>query len=348
MREYCNRTWRDGLFARHRDRANGDYNDFWAARDQLPLVKNIKAAVFFAHGLNDWNVVPEHTIRMWNELKKISPDAHIYLHQGGHGGGPPADVVNKWWAHYLYDVDNGIEKSPRALIVPSAGGVPGGRGGPPPRAYADFPVPGSAPVTLHPSRGGNGVGALSFAAAGNQGAEKFTDDWQVRIGQLASPANGNRLLYALPVATDTIHLSGTPTVTIKLAVNKPAANVSVYLVTLPFDSTGIGSDGQRGVVTRGWADPQNFRALTRSGDFNSKAPGEKLVPGRFYTLTFDLQPDDQFILPGQQLALMVFSSDGGFTLHPQPGTELTLDLDGTSIALPIVGGGNALRKAVSR
>ena len=44
-----------------------------AVRDQLPLVKNIKAAVFFAHGLNDWNVVPEHTIRMWNEVKKFSP-----------------------------------------------------------------------------------------------------------------------------------------------------------------------------------------------------------------------------------------------------------------------------------
>ncbi len=349
VREYCDKNWRDALFAKHRDRANGDFNDFWASRDQLPLVKNITAAVFFAHGLNDWNVVPEHTIRMWNELKKISPAARIYLHQGGHGGGPPADVVNKWWAHYLYDVDNGIEKSPRALIVPSAGGAPtGGRGGAAPRAYADYPVPGSAPVTLHPTRGGTGVGALSLAAPGSQGSETFTDDWQVPLGQMASPANGNRLLYALPAATDTIHLSGTPTVTIKLAVNKAAANLSVYLITLPFDTAAIGSEGQRGVVTRGWADPQNYRALTRGGDFNSKAPGEKLVPGRFYTMTFDLQPDDQFILPGQQLALMILSSDGFFTLHPQPGTALTLDLDGTSITLPIVGGVDALRKAVGR
>ena len=29
-REYCNRTYRDGEFARGRDRAHGDYNEFWA------------------------------------------------------------------------------------------------------------------------------------------------------------------------------------------------------------------------------------------------------------------------------------------------------------------------------
>jgi X-Pro dipeptidyl-peptidase len=42
---------------------------------------------------------------------------------------------------------------------------------------------------------------------------------------------------------------------------------------------------------------------------------------------------------------MIFSSDANFTLHPNPGTELTIDLDGTSISLPVVGGANALRSA---
>lgn len=71
------------------------------------------------------------------------------------------------------------------------------------------------------------------------------------------------------------------------------------------------------------------------------------MPGRFYTLTFNLQPDDQHIVPGEQLALMIFSSDANFTLHPNPGTELTIDLDGTSISLPVVGGANALSSAVT-
>ena len=43
---------------------------------------------------------------------------------------------------------------------------------------------------------------------------------------------------------------------------------------------------------------------------------------------------------------MVFSSDKYFTLHPDPGTTLTVDLGGTSIKLPVVGGAEALRRAI--
>ncbi|MDZ7806160.1 MAG: CocE/NonD family hydrolase C-terminal non-catalytic domain-containing protein [Gracilimonas sp.] len=69
---------------------------------------------------------------------------------------------------------------------------------------------------------------------------------------------------------------------------------------------------------------------------------EPLVPGKFTRVTFDLQPDDQIIPPGQQLGLMIFSSDQEYTLHPQPGTELTVDLDGTMLTLPVVGGKSAV------
>jgi len=61
----------------------------------------------------------------------------------------------------------------------------------------------------------------------------------------------------------------------------------------------------------------------------------------------DLQPDDQVIPKGQQIALMIFSSDRDFTLWPDPGTQLTVDLDATSITLPVVGGCEALGKALS-
>lgn len=350
MREACNRIWRDSLFAKNRDRATGDFNDFWAVRDQLPHVGKIHAAVLFVHGFNDYNVVPEHTIRMWEALKDRNRDARIFLHQGGHGGGaPPADYVNRFWAHYLYDVDNGIDKSPHAMIVPSYAQAPAGAGRgatPPAVAYDDYPVPGSARVTLHLGAGGNAIGTLTLTPQRNQGTEKLTDDYRVSPDALAAAtSSSNRLLYALPAFRDTVHLSGTTRVTLRLAASKPAANLSVYLVKLPYDSTRIGTESRVGVVTRGWADPQNYRSLTRGGNYSSKERGEPLVPGRFYTLTFDLQPDDQHILPGEQLALMIFSSDANFTLHPNPGTELTVDLESTSVSLPVVGGATALRRA---
>jgi X-Pro dipeptidyl-peptidase len=83
------------------------------------------------------------------------------------------------------------------------------------------------------------------------------------------------------------------------------------------------------IITRGWADPQNHRSLTES---------EPLVPGKYYEMEFELMPDDQIIPKGQQIGLMIFSSDKEFTLWPEPGTELTVDLEGTTLTLPIVGG----------
>ena len=350
-REGCDKIWRDGIFAEQSDRESGDFNQFWADRDQTPGLKNVKAAVLFAHGFNDWNVVPEHTLRMWDALKNINSSAKLYMHQGGHGGSPPADIVNKWWAHYLYGVNNGVDTLPRVMIVQSnaapttgAGGRPGA---PAPTFFTDYPIPGSAAVRLYPSKGGSSIGALAFAAPGKQGAEKFTDDFHVSPAKMALAASSpNRLLYALPAMKDTLHLSGRTVVTLKLAANKPAVNLSVYLVTLPYDSSRIGSDGQVGIVTRGWADPQNYKSLTGDGDYLSMARGEPLKAGQFYTMTFPLQADDQIILPGQQLAIMILSSDLGFTLHPAPGAELTIDLDGSSFTLPVVGGKARLQAAL--
>ncbi|WP_379092462.1 hypothetical protein [Pedobacter sp. UC225_65] len=49
---------------------------------------------------------------------------------------------------------------------------------------------------------------------------------------------------------------------------------------------------------------------------------------------------------GKQLALMIFASDKEFTLWPKPGTEITIDLNGTTLTLPVVGGASALEKAI--
>lgn len=91
------------------------------------------------------------------------------------------------------------------------------------------------------------------------------------------------------------------------------------------------------VITRGWADPQNNKSLSES------AP---LTPGKFYELKFNLQPDDQIIPAGKKIALMIFSSDKEFTLWPKAGTQLTIDLNATTLTLPIVGGISAFEKAI--
>ena len=145
----------------------------------------------------------------------------------------------------------------------------------------------------------------------------------------------HRLLYATAPLAEPLHISGTPRIKIKVAADKPAANLSVWLVQLPWMEQGKITDN---IITRGWADPQNHASLTK---------GEPLVPGTFYELEFDLQPDDQLIAKGRRLGLMIFSSDRDFTLWPPAGTKLMVDLDATTLTLPVVGGATAFSKATS-
>jgi X-Pro dipeptidyl-peptidase len=337
-RANSDKLYRDGAFAKGRDRITGDYNAFWAERDLLRFAGNIKCAVLAAHGFNDWNVVPEHSVRISQAVKGKVPLIQ-YFHQGGHGGDPPFELMNKWFTRFLYGVKNGVETGPKAYIVRERAAR-----GQAPTPYKDYPNPDAARVTLFLSAGGKSMGALGAKAGSRQGQEDLIDDVSFSPASLAQAAESpNRLLYATPVLTSPIHLSGTPRVTIRMASSAPAANLSVYLVQLPWTDE---RNATSNVITRGWADPQNAKSLTAGGDYHSIDRGVPLEPGEFVTLTFDLQPDDQIIPAGKRIALMILSSDRDFTLWPKAGTKLTVDLDATQIILPIVGGAPALARAV--
>jgi len=255
---------------------------------------------------------------------------------------PPART-HKWFTRFLYGVENGIEKGPKAYIVRER--EPGGARVTGPTAYPDFPHPDAKPVTLHPAKGGGSVGALALAVSAPNVRESLTDDVQFSAADLAKAGSSpNRLLYATPELKAPLHLSGTARITIRMASSAPAANLSVYLVQLPWTDGPIGTAN---LITRGWADPQNWRSLTKGGNFSAMERGTPLKPGEFVTLTFDLQPDDQIIPAGKRIGLMILSSDRDFTLWPKAGTQLTLDLAKTHIALPVVGGPAEFGKATA-
>ncbi|MCR4373862.1 MAG: Xaa-Pro dipeptidyl-peptidase, partial [Acidobacteria bacterium] len=205
QRAVCNKIYRDGEFVEGRDRRTGDYNSFWVSRDLLPLVGNVKAAVLMAHAFNDWNVVPEHSVRISEALKGRVP-LQQYFHQGGHGGAPPMELVNKWFTRYLYGVQNGVESDPKAWIVRES------RPAPPPTGYADYPNPDASAVTLRLTPGGRARGGLSVVsgAAHTPGVETLVDNVAVAAPALALAEDSpHRLLYATPVLTEAVHLSGT-------------------------------------------------------------------------------------------------------------------------------------------
>ncbi|MEM7784089.1 MAG: Xaa-Pro dipeptidyl-peptidase [Planctomycetota bacterium] len=329
-REHCNCEVRDKEMANNQDRISGDYNEFWAGRDYTNKLDSLKAATLMVHGFNDWNVMPSHSIRIYEALKKKGVPCQIYLHQGAHTGVPVTQQINRWFTRYLYGVENGVENDPKARIVRGRDKI----GAPTP--YADYPNPEAQPVKLYLSKGGSTRGELKLSPLTQQGQETLIDDVSIRGSSLAkAESSENRLLYVTPKLKRPLHLSGKSTISLSISSSKPACNLSVWMVSLPWERS---PRTNANLITRGWADPQNHKSLTES---------EPLEPGKFYDFSFDLEPDDQIIPVGQQIGLMIFSSDREFTLWPEKGTELTIDLDKTSIEIPVVGGEPTFKAATS-
>jgi hypothetical protein len=140
----------------------------------------------------------------------------------------------------------------------------------------------------------------------------------------------SRLLYVTNPLTTAVRISGTPRVRLNASFSATKANITAILVSLP------GGTGNGTILTRGWRDPENR---------NSEYVNEALTPGTFYGLDIDLQPKDAVIPAGRRLGLMVLSSDREFTIRPAPGTQVTLDLAGSSFTLPVVGGAKAFATA---
>ncbi len=332
-RAYNNKVVRDTEMKNGMDRKSGDYNDFWAGRDYLNDMGPMKAALLMSHGFNDWNVMPEHSYRIYQAAKDKGLPAQIFYHQAGHGGPPPMRLMNRWFTRYLHGVENGVEKDPKAWIVRENDKANN------PTPYADYPNPDASDVRLYLRKGGREQGQLSPVQDRSKAVESLVDDHTIAAADLAqASSSSHRLLYVSPELQEDLHISGVANMTISLSSSKAAANLSVMLVSLPW-KTGDATQITDNIITRGWADPQNYRSIRES---------EPLSPGKFYDLSFDMIPDDQIIPKGQKIGLMIFSSDKEHTLWPEPGTELKVQLDATSLRLPVVGGEEAYQKATRK
>ncbi|MDO4666491.1 MAG: CocE/NonD family hydrolase [Streptococcus sp.] len=104
----------------HRD----NYSDVWANRDYTKNADKIKASAFIIHGLNDNNVRTKHFELMYNAFKQAGQNVKLFLHQADHvlpitpwygtkvGDVNFYEILNDWYSHYLYNVDNNVENLP--------------------------------------------------------------------------------------------------------------------------------------------------------------------------------------------------------------------------------------------
>lgn len=103
----------------------GDYGDYWAERDYSGA-DGIKASALIVQGLNDDIVTTKQFDLMWKAFERSGQTPKAILHQNNHitpvdtdnctdikiGEYTYTEILNRWFCHYLLDVDNGVEGMP--------------------------------------------------------------------------------------------------------------------------------------------------------------------------------------------------------------------------------------------
>ena len=120
-----------GELSNQQTRLNGDYasetaakdSDTWEIRDYTLHADKIQCPALIVHGLNDYNVRTKEFQLMYNAFTKAGENVKLLLHQDGHltptypagnyvfdiGDSSYDEILNRWFSHYLYGVENGAE-----------------------------------------------------------------------------------------------------------------------------------------------------------------------------------------------------------------------------------------------
>ncbi|MDF2709767.1 MAG: Xaa-Pro dipeptidase [Nonomuraea muscovyensis] len=355
------------------DDATGNYNAYWHERNYrtgpISKARNVRASVFAVMGMQDRNVVGSQFSEWWALLPR-TVQRKAWVTQYGHLDPFWArrdvwlDTLHQWFDHELMGVANDIMRRPRIDVQFG-----------PDRwiTQADWPAPART-TPLRPQRDG------SLGRKPSTGTGSYLDIAQTEIAMAADPttANPNRLAFLTPPLKTAMRLSGTPSVSLRLKLDKPTANLGVLLVDYGTDTrinyrerTATTAEGLKilggedcvgestvdddgcyfkagdntatsgfSVVTRGILDAQNHKSLSRS---------TPLKPGKSYQITWKMLPQDYEFKAGHRLGLVLTGANDDFNLdesgngsgtdvEPGTGAKVTVDLAGTSVSLPLVTG----------
>ncbi|WP_306206841.1 Xaa-Pro dipeptidyl-peptidase [Actinoplanes sp. RD1] len=322
----------------------GDYNGFWRVRDYRPAARKVRASVLVVHGVNDLNVGTPQFAKWWDALAEAGVPRKIWLHQTGHVD--PFDLdrdawvetLHQWFDRWLQGLPNGIDREPRATIETSPGVL---------TPFADWPVPGARPTTV---RLGQGIAST-------------TDLGLSEAAATADPAATvpGRLAFQWGPLTEPLRLSGTPSVTLRVRVDRPTTQLTAKLVdygtaarvdygrgegvttlatescfgeSTSFDDACYRDVAERvvtsdyAVLTRGWQDAAHHVSLRFT---------TPLTPGRWYSIEVPLAAYDTTVAAGHTLGLVLTQSDARFTEAPNTGATIDVDLARSTLTLPVAG-----------
>ncbi|MFJ8430187.1 CocE/NonD family hydrolase [Kitasatospora sp. NPDC094019] len=340
------------------DDATGDYNAYWAERDVRLNASKVRASVFLVHGLNDGNVMTDHATKWWETLKV---PRKMWLSQTGHVDpfdyrrAEWVDTLHRWFDFYLQGLRNGIDREAPVTLETAPG------------TWTDqpaWPAPGTRQVQVRLGEGNGTTGTLGGRPG--TGERIWADNPELtEDAATADPkdAVAGRVAFLSGPLTRDMRISGNPAVQLRVQVDRPTTELSARLVdygtaarvntvypdegvrTLDTTSCWGGSTAadsgcyrdsvedvvtsDRGILTRGWQDAAHRISL------RFRVP---LQPGRWYSITVPMQAMDQTVPAGHVLGLVLQQSDPDYTTPTTTGATVRLDLRGSRLTLPLVGG----------
>ncbi len=342
--------------AKAMDRATGNYNAFWDARNYRKNFAGIKCAVMMVHGLNDTNVKPSNVKALYDALQKLPVTSKLVLHQGQHiyinafQSLDFSEMVNLWLANKLWGLDNNADQLlPNVLVQDNVSAEKW-------TAYDHW--------TNQAQQWYLSGKQLTDKPLANQDSLSF-DDQQPTDQYKAwcqSPAQWQRALlkddgqfsrhFTSAPASQELLLRGTPTLTIKVASSLDHGLLSAELVDLG-DAKRLTTSPvliNRGGLQLGfhWAtdDLREFKQQKKttkakvisSGHINlqnrhSAAQVDELAPNQMVTVSFELQPIFHRLAKGHRLALIVYGTDYEFTLRGNEAVKYTLDVNDAQLTI---------------
>lgn len=297
------------------NQGTGDYNDFWAERNYLKNIDQVKAAVLIAHGQNDNTVRVKNADQWWNALKANDVPRKMWLGFRDHAWADTPDwslEVNKWLDHWLYGIENGIMEEPAVHVEKNDYLWTG---------LEDWPDINANLVAFQLTKDGK---LTNEATADNMGTQTFRDgESMLEYDSVSSPESDqpNRLIYLTDELEADLYMSGSPIITLTTSFDGDTVNLSALLVDYGFRTE---------VVTRGWIDPKNR---------NSIEIPEPIEVHEQYSITWDMQPKAYTFKKGNRIGLILIGSDQHFTDLPEQETTITVTPGLSKLSLPFISAG---------
>ena len=323
------------------DRKTGDYNQFWHDRNYLLHADKVKAEVVFTHGSQDWNVKPLHVYNMFRALPPHIKK-HLFFHNGAHV------YMNNWQSIDFRESINAL-LSNKLLGYESDFELPAviwqdnsqaqnwltleDFGGQEQKLQLQLGQNCQSIKNQYPEEDYNRFAKnyQSFKTELFEGkVNQITLDWTLEKDLFLNGAS--QLNLRLKSSTDKGLLSAQlldfgpakrltpiPTPIEPRVMDNGRYYMLDNLVELPHTET------PHRVITKGFLNLQNRTNLLTV---------EEVTPDQWLEFSFELQPTIYKMKKGDQLRLVLYTTDFEHTVRDKTDYELTIDLEQSSLDLP--------------